>query len=107
MKDIRNKKLPLEKIIASAKATKAKKMILFGSSVNLEKPHDLDLCIVVDNDKNILEFQKQFRLKLWDLKYDWKLPLDLHVYQENIYQKRLSQNDFFITEVAKGVTLYG
>lgn len=99
-------KYQIDKIVKAAKDCGSSQVILFGSNAISDKGNDLDLCLLVDKNEDTLSFQKKFRLKLWELKYNWILPLDLFVYPEDVFNKRLDQDDFFISEVAKGIKLY-
>lgn len=99
-------KFQIDKITQAAKDCGSKQAFLFGSNAKNGKGNDLDICLLVKNSENLLSFQKKFRLKLWDLKYSWILPLDLHIYHENTFKKRINQNDFFISEIVKGIKLY-
>ena len=98
----------LQKIITAVKLVGGKRLIVFGSRARgkEKKNSDLDLCLLVSDDKNLLEYKKKLRLKLWDLGYNWQWPLDLHVYSKDLYQKRITQGDPFVEEISKGVILY-
>lgn len=108
MKGNLTKNIGIQKMIKAAKLLGGEKVILFGSlsKKGKTKANDLDLCVLVDKNEDILKFQKKFRLKLWQLQYDWSLPLDLHVYHENVYQSLLLKKDPFIKEVNRGAVIY-
>lgn len=95
-----------QKIVAAAKYLGGEKVILFGSSQK-GVGNDIDLCILVGDQKDSLEYQKQLRLKLWQENYSWERPLDLHVYPKKIFEKRILQGDPFAKEINKGIILYG
>lgn len=98
----------LRKIANAVKLIGGKKLILFGSQARGKgnKDSDLDLCVVVREGDNPLAVQKKLRLKLWDTGYNWQWPLDLHVFSESVYKKRLLEGDPFVSEIGKGVVLY-
>lgn len=93
-------------VAAAAKSLGGKKIILFGSSQRGEG-NDIDLCILIDDGKDILEYQKQLRLKLWQKNYSWEKPLDLHIYPKKLFKKRTLQKDPLVKEINKGLILYG
>lgn len=95
-----------QKIVSAAKSLGGEKVILFGSSQK-GLGNDIDLCILVGDQKDSLEYQKQLRLKLWQENYSWEKPLDLHIYPKKIFKKRVLQGDPFIKEINKGIALYG
>jgi len=96
------------KIIKASKLLKARRVILFGSQLgNKKRPNDIDLCILTKNETDPLELQTKFRLKLWEIGYQWKWPLDLHIFSEKNFNERNFQGDPFIKEIQKGIILYG
>jgi len=98
----------LQKIIKAVKLLKAQRVILFGSQIgNKKRPNDIDLCILTKEEIDPLEFQTQFRLKLWEIGYEWDWPLDLHVFSERSFNERNLLGDPFIKEIKRGVILYG
>lgn len=109
MQENLKKNTSFQKMASAAKSLGGKKVIIFGSYAKHKaaKTSDLDVCVLVGKNKNPLEFQKEFRLKLWKIRYDWSKPLDLFVFPENIYRALISKKDPFITEVNKGLVLYG
>lgn len=98
----------LKKMARVARSLGGKKMIIFGSLAKGKstKTSDLDVCILTNKNENPLEFQKNFRLGLWKNKYNWNLPIDLHIFSENIYNSLLLKKDPFISEVSKGLVFY-
>ncbi|MGB9911009.1 MAG: nucleotidyltransferase domain-containing protein [Microgenomates group bacterium] len=105
---MKSKNLELQKIIKATQLLKGKQVIIFGSQAKEKgkKGSDLDLCILIKKGEDPLKFQRQFRLKLWELGYQWIWPLDIHVYPEDFFNDRLSLQDPFIKEIKKGVKIY-
>lgn len=94
----------LSKITQAAYKVGGRKVIFFGSRSrnDFKAGSDLDICVIVPKGENILDYQKNLRLQLWNLGYSWNVPLDLHVYPENIFEEGLVNQDPFITEIQRG-----
>lgn len=102
------KNISIQKMAKAAKLSGGKKAIVFGSLAKSQKKkaNDLDLCILIKKNEDILEFQKKFRLKLWQLGYDWSLPLDLHIYSEDTFRSLIIKKDPFVEEINRGWVIY-
>jgi len=97
-------KKEIEKIIASLKAYKPEKIILFGSVAygRLTKDSDLDLLIIKKTRKNPWE-----RTLEADAYLDHDIAIDILVYTPQEIKKRLKMDDFFIREIMqKGKLIY-
>lgn len=98
----------IKKLVSDiVKEARPEKIILFGSAAfgKFTSQSDIDICIIKEGDS--VKIKRQVWDMLWKSGYNWNIEPDIHVYNPQIYQKYLSQNDPFIKEIAKGKVLYG
>ena len=94
-------------IKAISSKTNPKKIILFGSFAygNPTSVSDLDVAVIQNGPAKLGQSSKVF-LALNKLGYDWKVEPDIHFFSEKEFEKKLKNKDLFISEIAKGKTVY-
>lgn len=98
----------IQLIVKAIKETlKPEKIILFGSYSRGEqtKDSDIDLAVLKKGSKKHGEVAKTLTY-LYMNGYDWNISPDIHLFSTSDFEERLSNNSFFIKEVAKGKTIY-
>lgn len=98
----------IQLIVKAIKETlKPEKIILFGSYSRGEqtKDSDIDLAVIKKSPPKNGEVAGVLTY-LYKKGYDWNISPDIHLFSEKVFNERLKNNSFFITEVAKGKTIY-
>ena len=103
----------LTETVESLKALNPLKVVLFGSTARGETHEwsDLDILVVLDEDKIPQSYEEKMKLKLVVRKaireQSYKVPIDLLVYTRPEYDALKAQNSSFIREISsEGKTLY-
>ncbi len=103
----------LTETVESLKTLNPLKIVLFGSAARGETHEwsDLDILIVLDDDKIPESYEEKMKLKLAVRKtireQSYKIPIDLLVYTKPEYNAIKAQNSSFIREISmEGKTLY-
>lgn len=98
----------IQLIVKAIKETlNPEKIILFGSYSRGEqtKDSDIDLAVIKKTPPKPGEVASVLTY-LYRGGYSWKASPDIHLFSEKVFNERLRSNSFFITEVAKGKTIY-
>lgn len=97
----------IKKIVNVIKTYDPERIILFGSLAcgKIHSDSDIDICFIKENSSP-LETKRALRELLWEKGYTWEKEPDFHVYEPKTYKKLLAFSDPFVTEVAKGKTVY-
>lgn len=101
-------KKDLNLIIKAIKKTlNPKKIILFGSYSRGEntKDSDIDLAVLQRDIPKLGQLAKIYR-ELWEMKYNWKVEPDIHIFSNQKFNDRLKNNSLYIREIMKGKTVY-
>ena len=75
-----------------------KQVVIFGSFVNSDNPHDLDIAVFQDSDESYYPLAMKYRKTLRTVAN--KIPIDV------IPIRRSSGHEPFIKEISKGEVLY-
>jgi len=74
------------------------RIVIFGSFLNSDNPHDLDVAVFQDSDKKYLPLAMKYRRKTRDIAR--RIPLDI------IPLKVGAQGEVFIDEIQQGEIIY-
>lgn len=93
-------KQSLKKELASCLKTEpeVRRIIVFGSFLTSDEPHDLDVAIFQDSDENYLPLALKYRKKTRDIAR--KISLDI------IPLKADAKGGFFMDEIQQGEVIY-
>ena len=96
----------IEKLVSCLSTEKEiRKIIIFGSFVFSDTPHDIDLAIFQDSHEKYLPLVLKYRNKTRSISKE--IPLDIFPLKSDIELNELSysQNPF-LAEIEKGETIY-
>lgn len=74
------------------------RIVIFGSFLNLNNPHDLDVAIFQDSDKKYLPLAMKYRRKTRDIAR--RIPLDIFPLKVGV------QSEVFMDEIERGEVIY-
>lgn len=93
------KELLKRELVNSLKSEKeVRRIVVFGSFLNLTDPHDLDVAVFQDSNEKYLPLAMKYRKKTRQIARS--ITLDI------IPLKAGAQGDFFLDEIERGETIY-
>lgn len=98
LQDVTKEVVKKEIIDRLAEFPEVRKVVVFGSFLNSDDPHDLDIAVFQDSDENYYPLAMKYRKKLRSVAN--KIPIDV------IPIRRSPEKGPFIQEIEKGEVLY-
>jgi predicted nucleotidyltransferase len=74
------------------------RIVIFGSFVNSDDPHDLDVAVFQDSDQKYLPLAMKYRRKTRDIAH--KIPLDIFPLKAGVH------GEAFMDEIDRGEVIY-
>ena len=99
----------LLQLIKILKEFQPEKIYAYGSRAQgkAKAGSDIDVAVVVRDEVDTLDVRRKIALRLWETHYPYDLEPDVHVIPTDVFEKRLTKGDPFITSVAEGRLVYG
>ena len=93
------KELLLQRLVGSLKTEReVYRIVIFGSFVNSDDPHDMDVAVFQDSDEKYLPLAMRYRRKTRDIARI--IPMDILPLKAGI------QGEFFMDEIELGEVIY-